>query len=394
MSGLCGQIFFAGKFKPGWLTWSGGRIAEIGLGKAPRRLADKIKDLGRTRIAPGYVDTLCHGFAGIAAPNAKPDELARMARALSGSGVTTVLSGFYPTGNPSLRAAAKRWDKYKKIGRRSSLTRTAARLEGWHVEGPFIGSEMAGALPLSSLRLPTSSGMAAFVKACDGNLRMTTFAPELAGAEQLVAYLVKHKVWPSIGHTCCRLDECQQVSAAADTKIAMTHLFNRMRATSRGSAGGPIQFAELALAKWIGIIPDGVHVPVTTLAAWSQRKAFNNCLMYQSDNLSHAGLAAESFMVGGLQLRREGPSARRPDGGLGGSLDSLSAMLHQRITDRSINLARAIQGACVVPGSLFGDRGVLVPGKLADINALSSKGEVLATWIGGKPVPKYQSFTC
>ena len=382
MRGLKAHLWIGGRFSRGWLLWRGGRLCRVGHGNPPRTLAGNLEDLGSTRIIPGFVDTLCHGFAGVGAPTASCEQLVQMARALAAEGVTSVYSGFYPLDNRRLRAAAARWNQFRSLGRGSAALRGGARLEGWHLEGPFISAEMSGALPSTNLRTPRPKSIASLLQACGGHLQMMTLGPELSGARELADCLLKSGGIPSIGHTLADHSICADFARHCSGRLAITHLGNRMLPLSARELG-PIGLAMNGAVPFVGVIPDGNHVAGKTLKLWANTTALNGKLMFQSDNLSHAGTAAASFQAGGLNLVRDGSAARRPDGGLAGTLDSLSRMLAARIKDGTISLAQAVRGGCEVPGNIFGDRGVIAEGKLADLVALDAANQVIRTWVGG-----------
>lgn len=377
-----GRLWLNGEFHSGWLSWKGGKIVRVARGSPPRRLASSIEDLGNARIAPGFVDTLCHGFCGHSAPFATVEELLEMAHSLAKEGVTSVLSGFYPISNAQLRVARERWSKLRQHGRRSADSRGTARLEGWHLEGPFLGKEMAGALPQGELRRPTKRAVRDIFKAVGGYLRMMTLDPCLPGALELVVALQSQGCIPSFGHTQAGYSTCSQILARAGGSIGMTHLGNRMLPLQARELG-PIGLAMEGKIPWVGVIPDGNHVCPETLKLWANTPRLMKQIMFQSDNLSHAGTPVKSFKAGGLLLSRKGSAAKRPDGGLGGTMDALPRLLFARLKDGSLNWAQIIQGGCIRPGEMFGNRGVFLKGKLADLVALGPTGKILSTWVGG-----------
>jgi N-acetylglucosamine-6-phosphate deacetylase len=362
MRGIRARLWLDGEFRPGFLMWQRGKFSKVKIGDPPARLAAKIEDLGRTRVIPGFVDTLCHGFGGVGAPSGSADELLQMTKGLAAAGVTTALMGFYPSDLPSMRQAAKRWDAWKKLNRRG-----ATRIFGWHMEGPFLPKSMAGALPPKTLRSPSRASAEALIRAGGGWLKMCTMAPEISGAVAAAEVFAKAKVWTSVGHTEATLADCLALQEVGP--VVMTHFGNRMPPLTAREPG-PMGFAMTGSAKAVGVIPDGQHVCPETLKLWANTPALESSLMFQSDNLSHAGTPAKSFSAGGKRLHRAGPAARDSKGGLGGTLDSLPELLAARIADGTLTWAQAIRGGCEVPGALLGNRGQLKVGMLADFVVL------------------------
>ena len=374
--GLRGRLWLRGRFRPGWLLWERGRLTEVEEGEPPRRRRAALQDLGETRILPGLVDTLLHGFAGVDAASTSPEELDRMTRAVAATGTTTALVGLYPLTPAAARRSARAWDGWRRL-----RGRPRCRVPGWHVEGPFVAPEMRGALPAGGIRPPSARAAAAFVRACGGWLRISTLAPELPGAAEAAAVFRHHGVLPSIGHTACGYEEV--LTLAREGPVAITHLGNRMPPL-RARQPGPIGAAMAGHVPWTGVIPDGVHVSPDTLALWSRWPPLRERLLFQSDAIAAAGLAALDFRAGGQRLRRDGPVARDVRGGLAGGLDSLFDGLRARIRDGSLDWCRALRGAAEVPGRLLGDCGRLESGLRADLVALDEDDTVLRVWIGGR----------
>ena len=376
--GLRASLWNGKAFQPGWLTWAGGTITGLGWGEVPRGLGRELQDLGQSRIIPGFVDTLLHGFAGVDCGEGSPADLDRMTRALAATGVTTALAGFYPMKDEDAKAASRRWNRW-----RAMRGRARTRIPGWHSEGPFLARSMRGALPAAAIRRPHPSAADSFAEACGGWLKLCTMAPELPGAFEAADALRAYGVIPSIGHCEAGFLHCEAFSAGED--VAMTHLGNRMQPMTAREPG-PIGFAMAGGARWVAVIPDMVHVAPEVLQLWVRTPALRTRLMACSDNLSHAGLPAEAFRAGGRRLRRSGAVALDSQDGLAGTLDSLPEMLLRLVRDGYLDLAQALRVGCTNPGTLLGDCGWLEVGLRADLAMLEDSKRVGAVWVGGRRV--------
>jgi N-acetylglucosamine-6-phosphate deacetylase len=375
MKGLRARIWLQGRFRHGYLVWERGKITALGAGDPPRKYAAACQDMGRARVAPGFVDTLIHGFAGVGAATDSAVELDRMARALARVGVTSAYAGFYPLTLPRLRSAAKRWDTFAK------LRGVRTRFTGWHVEGVFVSPKMVGALPPEGVLEPSEKAAERFVQACGGWLKMSTIAPEIPSALDAAEVLRAHGVLPSIGHSQAEYLHCEAL--AANGPVAMTHLGNRVLPLSAREPG-PIGFSMEGLAEHVAVIPDAVHVAPETLRLWARTAAMRDKLMAVSDNLSHAGLPAEDFEAGGQRLHRDGPVARDRKNALGGTLDPLPELLMRRVRDGALTMAQAVRMGCEVPGRLIGDCGRFETGLRADFLELQEDNSVGRVWVGGR----------
>lgn len=378
MKGIQARLWNGRRFAPGWMTWKAGRIDRIAFEPPSRAQQAHLQDLGQSRIAPGFVDTLLHGFGGVDCGEGTGLQLDRMSRGLAATGVTTAYAGFYPLSLAELRRAARRWDTWKT---KRGGVRT--RFPGWHLEGPFLAPAKRGALPRKDLQKPSHEMGAKLVTACGGWLSICTIAPELKGALDATESLRAAKVLPSIGHSDAGYLDCSAL--AADGPVAMTHLGNRIPPLTAREPG-PIGFAMEGGAEFVAVIPDMIHVAPETLRLWAGTKAMRESLMACSDNLSHAGLPAEDFRAGGQKLRRSGAVAVDRDGGLAGTLDCLPELLLRAHRDGYLSLADVFRIGCTNPGRLVGDCGILAEGKRADFLVVENDLSVGPVWVGGRRV--------
>jgi len=301
-----------------------------------------------------------------------------MSRALAATGVTSAYAGMYPLSLDEYRGAAKRWQQWKS--RRGAAR---CRFVGWHSEGPFIARAMRGALPAKTILRPTAEAAGELIDAAGGWLKLCTFAPEVKGALDACQTFRESGVMPSVGHSEASYLDCE--AAAATGELAITHMGNRVPPMSAREPG-PIGFAMGGGFHWAAVIPDMVHVAPETLRLWAKTPALRNRLMACSDNLSHAGLPADSFTSGGKKLSRSGAVAIDSKGGLCGTLDSLPELLLRLLRDGFITMQQLVRMGCEVPGALIGDCGRLETGYRPDFVILEDRKRVGAVWVGGRRV--------
>jgi N-acetylglucosamine-6-phosphate deacetylase len=102
-----------------------------------------------------------------------------------------------------------------------------ARVLGLHLEGPFINVRRRGGIPEVAIRPPSPAALDRLLERTAGQLRMTTFAPEVDGAMALLPRLEAAGVVPSFGHSHASYDEARAAFAAGVRHV--THLYNAMR---------------------------------------------------------------------------------------------------------------------------------------------------------------------
>lgn len=381
MTGLRAQLWLNGRFAPGWMTWSRGKLDRVEIGAPPRGMAAQLEDFSSARVAPGFVDTLLHGFAGVDCGGGDASELERLTCAAAASGVTSFLAGFYPRPPAEMRKAARAWDAWRERAKSKAL----ARVVGWHVEGPFISQEYRGQLPADGIQDPSAVNAKRFVESCGGWLKLSTIAPEVPGALDAAEVFRAAGVMPSIGHTQAGYLDCEAL--AANGEVAVTHLGNRVLPLAAREPG-PIGFAMEGRAAWTGVIPDMIHVAPETLRLWAGSARLGPRLMAQSDCLSHTGLAAKDFVSGGKKLHRSGAVALDDKDALSGTLDPLPLLLHRCVRDAVLDEAQAIRLGCETPGAFVGDCGKLAVGLRADFVLLRGEAglEVERAWVGGRAV--------
>lgn len=358
--GFAGSIWLSGRFRRAWIVARASRIEALGSGDPPRRWRQACEPLAGVRLIPGFVDLLCHGFAGVDATTADAEALAHMADALRAAGVTSTLLGLYPQTPRSLARTVAAWRavRRRKLGR---------GLVGLHPEGPFVAPEWAGALR-GNLGQPTPRRAAAWLAALGDSARAVTVAPELQGAAEFVSQLRVQGATPFLGHTGASRAEC--AALARDGAVGVTHLYNRMPKDARR---GAVAFALSGGARWVSAIPDGVHIPKSRLRTLARIPLLRRRLLFVSDSLSAAGTNRLAFRSGGAHLALDssaGPGSRvardHKKGNLAGALDPLSAQLLARVADGTITWAQAIRGGCENPGRFLGNCGSFAVGMRAD----------------------------
>jgi N-acetylglucosamine-6-phosphate deacetylase len=228
---------------------------------------------------------------------------------------------------------------------------------GLHLEGPFLNPEVAGALPVESLRPVDLHLLGEWL--ARGDVRLVTISPELDRGLEAIAAVAEWGV-AAVGHT--RANEATTRAAIDAGARFATHLWNAM-APLRARETGPATALLLDERVTIGLLGDGLHLH-PTVEELTVRVAGADRVALTSDRVGKP-------ISAGNRLQ-------------GGSLTG--AELVARFARFGLPAAAAM--ASLVPARLLGltDRGRLEPGHRADLAILSNTLEPLETVVAGKAV--------
>lgn len=328
-------------------------------------------------LAPGFVDLHVHGWGGYDAMGGR-EALDGMAAALARHGVTS----FLPT---AVSAPLDALYRFANDVRSWEAPARGAQPLGFNLEGPFLAPERKGAHAAHHLRVPSDVPRRELDPLLD-HLRLTTVAPELEGALELIGWLVDRGVVVSLGHSDATLDQARAGYAAGASST--THLFNAMSGLghrSPGLAGAALTDDGVA----VELIADGVHVDPALYQLVARSKPATK-LFLVSDALPLAGMPDGRSRLGDLEVAlRAGRATLAGSDVLAGSVIALDAAVRNLVSAR-IGLTDAITAASRNPAQLLGldDRGRIAVGLRADLVALDDELAVTRVWVEGQPVER------
>jgi N-acetylglucosamine-6-phosphate deacetylase len=354
-----GRLVLEDRVAPGRLHVDDGRIAAIELDDA---------EAGGPFVVPGFVDVHVHGWGGHDAMGSAAD-LDGMARALLRRGVTSFLPTAVTAGLDTLRAFADRVRDWMPAAPADG----AAPL-GFNLEGPFISAQRKGAQNAAFIVAPASVPRESLVPLL-ADLRITTVAPEVPGALELIRWLGANGTIVSLGHSAATLDEARAgYDAGARTT---THLFNAMTGIDHRAPG----LAVAALTDddaYVELIADGHHVHPGLWPLIARMKPPDRLILV-SDAIFLAGTGDGRGTLGGLEVEVTGTRATLAGTQtLAGSVIALDTAVRNLVA-AGIPLPAAVAAAGRDPLALLGvaDRGRLAAGQLADLVELDDDLGVL-----------------
>ncbi len=329
-------------------------------------------------LAPAFVDLHIHGAAGYDVMEGKPEGLRKMASFLARHGVGSFLATTVTADLGVLVGAVERIaeqiDRWDVNG--------AAVPFGIHLEGPCISMERRGVHPEAHIVNPSVELFDRLHKAAGKYLRLITIAPELPGSLEVIREATRRGVKVSLGHTNgLAKDAVAAIEAGASHA---THTFNAMRPLDHRNPGvlGEILDNNSLSAE---IIADGVHVDPTVVDLFLRCKG-NERAVLVTDAISATGMPDGTYKLGSFEVTVRGYKCEW-QGRLAGSVLTLDKAVRNVMEFSGWDLRDSVRLASTNPARVIGDekRGRLEAGARADIAVLSTRGEVLASYIGGIP---------
>jgi N-acetylglucosamine-6-phosphate deacetylase len=177
----------------------------------------------------------------------------------------------------------------------------AAAIPGIHLEGPFISSADGprGAHDASFVRDPNLSEFSEWQEAAEGRIVMVTLAPERRGAIEFIEELGARQVVAAIGHTAADPETIRRAVAAGASYS--THLGNGSSAMIPRHENNI--WEQLAADElYMGLIPDGFHLPPAALKSLSRAKGYDKTVLV-SDVARMGGLAPGDYSWGTIGVR-------------------------------------------------------------------------------------------
>jgi N-acetylglucosamine-6-phosphate deacetylase len=359
----------------GTVLFAEGAIADVSRDDSLADEADEVYDYPYSLILPGFVDVQVNGAFGVDVAS-EPSRLPELSRRLLSTGTTaylpTVISspeGLYEEALPQIGSSA------------AAAGPARAEVLGIHLEGPFISLEKRGAHAAAHVVRPDKDLLAHLLDL--GPVRMLTLAPELEGADGLMALATGRGVVVSAGHSDVSFEAAY---GAFDGFVAgVTHLFNAMSSMHHREPGLP--GAAFAHPRAVcGLIADGLHVhPEMVGLAFRMLGPDRLCLV--TDSIAAAGAPDGEYRLATRTVYANGGAPRLGSGAIAGSVLTMNEAFKNIQAFTGCTVPEAARMASTTPARLVGEgrrKGRLVTGYDADVAVLAPDLSVQAVWRGGR----------
>ena len=327
-------------------------------------------------ILPGFIDIHFHGAKGKDIMDAELTSLQIMSDYCASHGVTS----YYPTTwsapqDDILDALMCVKENQNKI--------RGAKIQGVHIEGPYVDHKYRGAQLPSLIRNPEKTEYRTWFET--GVVKIVTCAPEIDGCQQFIGEAVKNGVRISIGHSQANYDQVIATSNLGATQA--THLFNGMAGLHHrepGTVGGILDDPRIL----VEVICDGVHLHPAIIRLIRAVKSSSKIVLI-TDSIRGAGLPDGDYDHKGQKFSVRDGIARTPEGGLSGSTLTLDQAILNYMMFTGASLEETISSITMVPALEMGlddHKGRIAVGYDADLVWLDKNYEVAKTFVMGEIV--------
>ncbi|HRI43441.1 MAG TPA: amidohydrolase family protein [Fimbriimonadaceae bacterium] len=253
-------------------------------------------------LCPGFVDTHIHGGYGTDLMDADTDSITCFCDRMEQDGVEALLATTVTASAQAVRDFLRRLPAHRCLA-------------GVHLEGPFIAPDFPGAQPRDAIVDPAAWHAWEDILA-DPRVRLVTLAPELPGADRLIAHLVDRGIAVSMGHSGATAEDAALALERGADRV--THTFNAMRPFHHREPG-LLGFALTEPSVWCELIYDRHHVSRRAADILLRCKGPHRVVAV-SDGTMAAGMPSGSVIeMWGQRCRVEDGVVRLESGALAGS---------------------------------------------------------------------------
>ena len=335
----------------------------------------KIIDVNEAIIAPGFIDTHIHGFAGWGTEDDSAESIIEMSRRLVQYGVTAFNPTLYPAEPGRLLHVVK--EIASAIGREDG-----AQIMGLHLEGPFISPERLGAMKRDAVQIVDINLMEKLWEAAGGRIVNMTVAPELKGMRELALFCLKKGIILQAGHTNANYEN--MVEGMQTGILHSTHLFNamsRMEHRNPNAVGAVLIHPEMSCE----IIADGFHIHPDLYKLLLRDKPVDKIVLI-TDALKPTEQATGPFFANGDEMVFcDGVFRRKTDDVITGSALTMIRGV-KNLVNFGFSLEDAVKTASFNPAQVmrYWNKGAIIPGRDADLVVFDKGFRVLTVITAGK----------
>lgn len=333
-------------------------------------------------VLPGFIDQHIHGADNADGMDGTTDSLKKIAVAIAKEGTTAFLATTMTQSKENILGAMGAVKEYIEMGEQQG-----AEVLGIHLEGPFISVKHVGAQPIDYVATPSIELFDEYNKASGNNIKLVSLAPEVEGADKLIAHLVRNNIVASAGHTDSTYADIEKAVKAGLKNV--THTYNVQKPVHHrevGTVGSAFLFDELNCE----MICDLIHLSIPAIKLLIKNKPHDKITLI-TDSMRAKYLPEGLSELGGQEVIVKNGEARLNNGALAGSILKMNVAIKNLVLSCNQKFLDAVDWATINPAKNLGvaDKiGSIALGKNANFAVLDQEFEVKLTVRDGEIIYK------
>ena len=300
-------------------------------------------DYGNAIIAPGFVDSHIHGYAGFDVMDKSEEALDNISQEILKTGVTSFLATTLTDTVENLNETVKLVGDYKNKSK-------GAKIQGIFLEGPFFSLDYKGAQDSSCFLDPNIDILKKWQELSGGLIKKIALAPELKNSLDFIKEAKKMGIYTAIGHSNSKYEEAKSaIEAGASIFVHGYNAMSPLHHREAGLVGAMLTFDN----SYAEIICDGQHVSPVAIDVLFRCKNKKNIALI-TDCMMAGGMKDGHYKLGNFDVNVENGSARLKNGKLAGSTLKLIDAVKNIIAWGLASPFEAIQMASLIPAKSVG----------------------------------------
>ncbi len=339
----------------------------------------EILDFSDSIVAPGFVDTHVHGFAGHDVMDCDPEGINEARYKLAVSGTTSWLA---TTLTSSVEEIERACESIVQSERLQDFHSALCHTQGIFLEGPFFAEKYKGAQNPEYMIDPSVAIFNKWQGAANGMIKKTAIAPEREGSVTYTETLSHQHVSVALGHSAATYDEAMAcVDAGANVFV---HTYNGMSGLHHREPG--MVGAAMSSDAYAEVICDGIHVHPAAALALIKAKGWDKTVLV-SDCLRCGGMPEGEYILGEFPIiMKDGICRLRDSDSIAGSVITVQIAAQNVFKWGLVSLDQALRMGSEVPARAHGleDRcGFIRPGLNADFVVVDEELNLIDTYVSG-----------
>jgi N-acetylglucosamine-6-phosphate deacetylase len=327
-------------------------------------------DLTDYTAVPSFIDVHTHGMLGVDTASLDKNSMSKWLKALPRTGTLKIV----PTLVSSDLKTTQAFLEITKEARANVLTEPYANVLGARMEGPFISHLKKGAHNEAFLLEPSIENFIRMTGELSSEVRIVDIAPEVGKAMDLIAYLSKRGIIPSIGHSDSDAITAKKAISAGATEA--THLFNAMRSIFHREPGiaGEILVNDSINAE---IINDPNHLSPGIIKLAVRSKGEDKIIGI-TDSIAATMMPDGAYRLGSLDVTLIGGKCTVAGTDvIAGSVLTMDSA-YRNFIDQGYSILQTVKFLSTNPARIMGlsDEGSIEPGKKANITIIDKSNKV------------------